>query len=608
MKKLFTLAFFVMIASCAGAQTLLNVDFSGTWPPTGWTFDSQASNWAQSQTANAGGTAPEATLYWSPQFTGMTHFISPNVNLTGITKVNLQFLHMLDDYSGGYTIGVATRHNSGTWNIVWQVAVTQAIPAIGVYIPIANSDVNSSTFQFCFFFSGPSYNLNNWYIDNVKLFAPYAHDVSADKWLLADQYTAGMPFTPAVQVKNIGKNSEGFPVVFNLYDASNTVIHTETMNVANLAMDSSAYVSFTNYSLPDANQLYKAQFYTNLTGDMDHTNDTISNFLNTYTHSKQQVMLEIGTGTGCQYCPGAAMGAEDLITNGDSVTVVEYHAYNSSDPYYNATAVSRCSYYGITGYPTAFFDGLYSFIGGSNTQSMYTDYLPLYQQSMAKKTAFDFEFTGNHSGDTYNVTVTIHKLAAFMNPNTVLHVALTESHIYCQWQGQDSLQFVERLMAPDANGTAIDMTNDTVKQINLSFTAGSSWVAQNLEISAFLQDPNTKEIFNGNKATLLDLVTLGTGDHRTISNDELYGAYPNPMKTSTVLPAILNTEGYTSVYVYNFAGQKVATLYEGNMTQGRHDLSWNGTDENGNSLPGGVYICRMMKDNHTWSQKIMINR
>jgi hypothetical protein len=336
MKKLFTLAFFVMIASCAGAQTLLNVDFSGTWPPTGWTFDSQASNWAQSQTANAGGTAPEATLYWSPQFTGMTHFISPNVNLTGITKVNLQFLHMLDDYSGGYTIGVATRHNSGTWNIVWQVAVTQAIPAIGVYIPIANSDVNSSTFQFCFFFSGPSYNLNNWYIDNVKLFAPYAHDVSADKWLLADQYTAGMPFTPAVQVKNIGKNSEGFPVVFNLYDASNTVIHTETMNVANLAMDSSAYVSFTNYSLPDANQLYKAQFYTNLTGDMDHTNDTISNFLNTYTHSKQQVMLEIGTGTGCQYCPGAAMGAEDLITNGDSVTVVEYHAYNSSDPYYNA--------------------------------------------------------------------------------------------------------------------------------------------------------------------------------------------------------------------------------------------------------------------------------
>jgi len=608
MKKLFTLALFVMIASFAGAQTLLNVDFSGTWPPTGWTFDSQASNWSQSQSANAGGTAPEATFYWSPQFTGMTHFISPNVDLTGINKVNLQFLHMLDDYSGGYTIGVATRHNSGTWNIVWQIAVTEAIAATGVYIPIANSDVNSSTFQFCFFFSGPSYNINNWYIDNVKLFAPYAHDVSAAKWLLADQYTAGIPLTPMVQVKNIGKNSEGFPVVFNLYDGSNTVIHTETKNVSNLAMDSSASVTFTKYSLPDANQLYKAQFYTNLTGDMDHSNDTISNFLNTYTHSKQLVMLEIGTGTGCQYCPGAAMGAEDLITNGDSVAVVEYHAYNSSDPYYNATAVSRCSYYGITGYPTAFFDGLFSLIGGSNTQSMYTDYLPLYQQSMAKKTAFDFEFTGNHSGDTYNITVTIHKLAAFMNPNTVLQVALTESHIYCLWQGQDSLQFVERLMAPDANGTIVDMTNDTVKQINLSFTAGSSWVAQNLELTAFLQDPNTKEIFNGNKVSLLDLVTLGTGDHRSASNDNLYGAYPNPMKVSTILPAIINTEGYTSVYVYNFAGQKVATLYEGNMTQGRHDLSWNGTDENGNLLPGGVYICRMTKDNHTWSQKIMINR
>lgn len=608
MKRIFTIAFIVLIASFTEAQTVLYQDFSGSWPPTGWTFDSHSGNWLKSNSANAGGTSPEATLYWSPQFTGLTRFISPTVDLTGKSKVDLQFLHMLDDYSGGYTIGVATRHNSGSWNVVWQISVTQPIPSTSVYIPIANGDVNSSTFQFCFFFNGPSYNINNWYIDNVDLFVPYTHDVMADNWLIADQFTAGTPFVPSIRVKNIGQNAETFPVVFNVYNTSNTIIHTETKTVTNLAIDSSTTTSFTAYSLPDANQLYKAQFYTNLSGDMDHANDTMAKYINTYTNFKQLVTMEIGTGTGCQFCPGAAMGAEDLINNGDSVAVIEYHAYNSSDPYYNSFAVNRCAYYGITGYPTAFFDGLYSFIGGSNTQSMYPNYLPLYQQGMAKKTAFRLEFSGTHSGDDYNVTVTIHRLAAFMNTSTVLHVVVTESHIYCLWQGQDSLQYVERTMVPDASGTAVDMTNDTVKQINLSFTADPSWVSQNLEISAFLQDPATKEIFNGNKAWLMDLVTTGINDQKSGGNDNLLEAYPNPMESRTIIPAIIHSGGTASVNVYNFTGQPVRTLYQGNLTAGRHDFSWDGTDDAGNRLPGGVYFCRMVKDHNSWSQKILINR
>ena len=31
---------------------------------------------------------------------------------------------------------------------------------------------------------------------------------------------------------------------------------------------------------------------------------------------RDKVIVEIGTGTWCQYCPGSAMGADDLIANG----------------------------------------------------------------------------------------------------------------------------------------------------------------------------------------------------------------------------------------------------------------------------------------------------
>ena len=31
---------------------------------------------------------------------------------------------------------------------------------------------------------------------------------------------------------------------------------------------------------------------------------------------REMVVMEIGTGTWCTYCPGAAMGADDLLENG----------------------------------------------------------------------------------------------------------------------------------------------------------------------------------------------------------------------------------------------------------------------------------------------------
>ena len=74
------------------------------------------------------------------------------------------------------------------------------------------------------------------------------------------------------------------------------------------------------------------------------------------------VVLEIGTGTWCPYCPGSQMGADDLVTNGCSVAVVEYH---NGDSFTNSYSNARNTYYGISGFPTAVFDGVQYVVGGS---------------------------------------------------------------------------------------------------------------------------------------------------------------------------------------------------------------------------------------------------
>ncbi|MCK5338370.1 MAG: thioredoxin family protein, partial [Bacteroidales bacterium] len=88
--------------------------------------------------------------------------------------------------------------------------------------------------------------------------------------------------------------------------------------------------------------------------------------------ARDKVVVEIGTGTWCPYCPGAAMGADDLVANGHDVAIIENH---NGDDYTNSASNARNSYYGISGYPTALFDGGSAYVGGSNGTSLYPQYL-----------------------------------------------------------------------------------------------------------------------------------------------------------------------------------------------------------------------------------------
>ncbi len=216
---------------------------------------------------------------------------------------------------------------------------------------------------------------------------------------------------------------------------------------------------------------------------------------------RDMVVLEIGTGTWCQFCPGAAMGADDLIANGCEVAVIENH---NGDAFANAASNARNSYYGISGYPTAFFDGVLSYAGGSNTQSMYNNYLPLYQQRIAIPSDFTIEIYGENTGLNYNILLVINKVAGSWS-NLKVHLALTESEIVYAWQGQNHLNFVNRLMAPDHNGTTVNFSTLNEIEIPLSFTLDASWVTAHCELVAFIQNDATKEILQGAKVALADL-------------------------------------------------------------------------------------------------------
>lgn len=215
------------------------------------------------------------------------------------------------------------------------------------------------------------------------------------------------------------------------------------------------------------------------------------------------VVVEIGTGTWCPYCPGAAMGADELIANGHPVAIIENH---NGDNYANTYSNARNSYYGITGYPTAVFDGLNPSVGGSNTQSMYSNYLPKVNARMNVASHYSISATGTMTGNTISIQATVSKPEADSNTNVVLHCAITESHITQSWQGQDHLNFVNRLMLPNQNGTPVSLATGGQQTIPLQGDFATTWNINTCEVVFFLQNTSTKEVLQGIKYTLPGLL------------------------------------------------------------------------------------------------------
>jgi len=613
MKKI--ILFLFIVPSVLMAQTYFSVDFSGGFPPAGWTIDAHAANWSATATNNSGGTAPEARFNWTPQFVGDSRLISPNINTNGITTVTTEFKFNLDHYGGAYTIGVATRSGGGAWNTVWsKVNPTGSIPATTEIVTINNTDVGATDFQICWFFSGDSYNLNYWYLDDLKLFVPLDHDAMVKDILVDPTYPPGTDFTPQAILKNFGLNAETFDATCEI-SVGGSNVYTQNCAPVTLAAGEEQTVSFPSYVLNSANDLYEITVTTNLAGDMDPANDSKTEFFNTYTTEREMVVLEIGTGTWCTYCPGSQMGADDLVANGKSVAVVEYH---NGDSFTNSFSNARNTYYGISGFPTAVFDGVEYFVGGDHNLSMYQNYLPIYEARKALMSAFTVDIFGSNVGLDYDVIVKLNKMAKIPPTwnNLVVHFTLTESDIPFSWQGQTEVDYAERLMVPNELGTPVDFINNTEIEIPLSFTMNASWVTENCQVAAFIQNLETKEVLQGNKVWLSDLVQFSSvtvqspnggevwvvGETEDITwtcvnvNDvKIEMSVDNGNTWSTIVDSIPNTETYSWIVTAQDSSNE-CLIRISNVANGEvFDISDNvfsidivsGVDENNqNGIPG----------------------
>lgn len=82
--------------------------------------------------------------------------------------------------------------------------------------------------------------------------------------------------------------------------------------------------------------------------------------------------------------------------------------------------------------------------------------------------------------------------------------------------------------------------------------------------------------------------------------------YPNPFNPTTNIKFNIPSASNVNLSVYNVKGQLVKTLVAGSLTAGEHTVTWNGVDNNNNSVASGVYFYRLEANGQSEMRKMLL--
>jgi len=83
---------------------------------------------------------------------------------------------------------------------------------------------------------------------------------------------------------------------------------------------------------------------------------------------------------------------------------------------------------------------------------------------------------------------------------------------------------------------------------------------------------------------------------------------PNPFAGTTKIRYRLSQPSEVGLKVYNVAGQCVRTIFCGFKVAGLYEVRWDGRDERGADLAGGIYICRLTTIEGSMAMKLILSR
>jgi hypothetical protein len=558
----------------------LSQDFSGSFQTDGWTIENYSTKWTAVNSYNAGGIAPELRFEYTSG-TSTTRFISPSLDISGVTDLSLSFKQLVDHFGSGYSIGVATRSDQGSWNTVWTTSPTNDIGPEIKDIIIANDDVGSSDFQFCFFLSGNAYQIDYWYIDDVSLFTPYDLDLSVNSINL-DNYISSGIVTPEATLKNEGLNDiTSFDIKYQI--SSGDIISESFTDVTILRGETYLHTFDQSWNATSGNYDLKV-FISNINSESSDDNDTNDELIKTISVASQAVdnmpLFESFTSSTCPPCFtfNTTTFTPFLNSHNDEFAIIKYQMNwpGNGDPYYTAEGGVRRTFYGVSGVPA-----LYT--GGDVTPTSSSGLNDAFSAQTAKDAFFTIDASASYTETTVSANINVSPYITV--EGFKLHAAIVEKETTenVSSNGETSFKNVMMKMLPNGNGTSPSFVDNEPYSVSFSQNMSATNVEEmsDLMLVVFIQDPVTKVIF---QSKMVDVTLNSSVD---IEKSFSFNAFPNPNNGSFTIE--LPTEaGGASVEVFSTTGSLV---YSKNFNNSNEAITMNINQTQ------GVYIVKVTLQN-----------
>ena len=546
MKKTLLFAFALLFATAMMAQNravLLQESFDGASLPAGWSISAQPNNWSVSATNNAGGEANEMHLAWSPQFNGMTRLVSPAVDLTGINSVVFSFKHALDNYSGSNTIGIATTSDGGTtWNEAWSQGYSTS-NSWTVSQEINTPDMGQANVQFCIFFNGSSYNINDWFFDDIMVFTLENLDLAVTSATLPDFIGSGEAAF-GLKVYNFGATTVTSVEASYTVEGMEPVTETFSVNISSLSTETLNFTTTMNLSPGSYNVAYSINLVNGVQDDVAD-NNMLEKAVSVAIGAAERIpMIEHFSSSTCGPCVSVNTAMLNFCNNNPgrfTYTKYQMNWPGNGDPYYTNEGGTRRDYYGVNAVPQCFLDG--------EDQGYAAIQQNVFDQH-AERTAF-MDIRGSFSVDGNTITVKA-DIMPYIDAEARVFISVNEkeTHNNVGGNGETSFHHVFMKMLPDAQGTTLNFT--ATENQHLEFTQDMSGThveeMSDLEVSIWVQNYPTKEMFNSRFAYEYTEEHPYAVENLTLIQDE--EAEENTMVASWDAPTMGNPTGY-NVYVNN---------------------------------------------------------
>lgn len=220
----------------------------------------------------------------------------------------------------------------------------------------------------------------------------------------------------------------------------------------------------------------------------------VFSLLNAIADSPKMALVEEATNTYCGPCASQNPTFKAwVLANLDILVPVVYHPNwpGAADIFYQDNTVMHqyrvATYYKITGVPYMYLNGT---VGMYPANAPAQVNLPILRGMTSPLTMTIAE---TRTGNSVNVKVTVHSSQKITNKK--LRIVVTEYYIqHNAPNGEREFYWIARQMLPDHFGIDFNINEDETKDFNQSFTIRSPWQANQIYVTAFIQDDADKEV------------------------------------------------------------------------------------------------------------------